>query len=59
MSLAYALEETAHADLWKNRLHALGLGHWLRALKQAVLCNTPGTPTNTLKLARKQCQATA
>ena len=41
--LAYALEETAHVNLWKNRLHALGLatGPWLRDLKQAVLCNAP------------------
>jgi len=41
--LAYALEEQAHVNVWKNRLHQLGLpvGAWLRELKQAVLRNEP------------------
>jgi len=36
---AYALQESAHINIWKNRLDALGLktGPWLRELKQAVL----------------------
>ncbi len=39
--LAYALEEQAHVNVWKNRLQQLGLpvGAWLRELKQAVLRN--------------------
>lgn len=41
--LAYALEERAHVNVWKNRLQELGLpvGAWLRELKQAVLRNEP------------------
>ena len=41
--LAYALEEQAHVNVWKNRLQQLGLpvGAWLRELKQAVLRNEP------------------
>jgi ribonuclease Z len=41
--LAYALEEQAHVNVWKNRLQELGLpvGTWLRDLKQAVLRNEP------------------
>lgn len=37
--LAYALEESAHVNVWKNRLAELGLGTgpWLRELKQAAL----------------------
>lgn len=36
---AYALQEIAHINVWKNRLEALGLktGPWLRELKHAVL----------------------
>jgi len=39
--LAYALEEKAHVNIWKNRLQELGLpvGAWLRELKHAVLRN--------------------
>lgn len=39
--LAYALQERAHVNVWKNRLQELGLpvGAWLRDLKQAVLRN--------------------
>lgn len=37
--LAFALEEDAHANVWKNRLAERGLpvGPWLRELKRAVL----------------------
>jgi ribonuclease Z len=36
--LAFLLEETAHVNVWKNRLAEFGLpiGPWLRALKRAV-----------------------
>lgn len=39
--LAYALEEEAHVNVWKNRIEELGLpvGAWLRDLKRAVLRN--------------------
>jgi len=39
--LAYALQENAHVNIWKNYLQQLGLpvGAWLRELKYAVLCN--------------------
>ncbi len=39
--LAYALEERAHVNVWKNRIQEMGLpvGAWLRELKQAVLRN--------------------
>ncbi|HEY0666410.1 MAG TPA: MBL fold metallo-hydrolase [Gallionella sp.] len=41
--MAYALEERAHVNVWKNRLQETGLpvGAWLRELKQAVLRNEP------------------
>jgi ribonuclease Z len=41
--LAYALQEQAHVNIWKNRLQELGLpvGAWLREIKQAVLRNEP------------------
>lgn len=41
--LAYALQEQAHVNVWKNRLQELGLpvGAWLREMKQAVLRNEP------------------
>jgi ribonuclease Z len=37
--LAFAMEEPAHVNVWKNRLKELGLpvGPWLRELKRAVL----------------------
>ena len=37
--LAFAIEEPAHVNVWKNRLDELGLpvGPWLRELKRAVL----------------------
>lgn len=41
--LAFALEEKAHVNVWKNRLDEMGLptGPWLRGLKQAVLAGLP------------------
>lgn len=38
-SLAFALEEAAHVNVWKNRLAERGLpaGQWLRELKRAVI----------------------
>ena len=41
--LGFAIEESAHVNVWKNRLGELGLpvGPWLRELKRAVLENRP------------------
>lgn len=41
--LAFAIEETAHVNIWKNRLVELGLpvGPWLRDLKRAVIEGRP------------------
>ena len=41
--LAFALEEKAHINIWKNRLDELGLptGAWLRELKQAIMRGDP------------------
>lgn len=41
--LAFAIEEAAHVNVWKNRLAELGLplGPWLRELKRAVIENRP------------------
>ena len=41
--LAFAIEEAAHINVWKNRLAELGLplGPWLRELKRAVIENRP------------------
>jgi hypothetical protein len=35
--LAFALEERAHINVWRNKVEAMGLsiGPWLRAFKQA------------------------
>lgn len=43
-SLAFALTERAHVNVWKDRLTALGLvpGPWLKAVKQAWLGGVPG-----------------
>ena len=42
-SLAFAVAEPMHANVWKSRLDARGLetGHWLQALKRAVLAGAP------------------
>jgi ribonuclease Z len=41
--LGFAIEETAHVNIWKNRFVERGLpiGPWLRELKQAVIENRP------------------
>lgn len=41
--LGYAVEEVAHANVWKNRLAERGLatGPWLQALKAAVMHDAP------------------
>lgn len=41
--LAFALEESVHVNVWKNRLAELGLptGPWLRAVKRAVAAGAP------------------
>jgi ribonuclease Z len=42
--LAFAIEESAHVNVWKSRLAELGLpiGPWLRELKRAVIEGRPG-----------------
>lgn len=42
-SLAFSLEEKLHVNVWKNRLQEMGLGvgPWLRDLKDAVLRGDP------------------
>jgi ribonuclease Z len=41
--LAFALEESVHVNVWKNRLAELGLptGPWLQAVKRAVIAGAP------------------
>jgi ribonuclease Z len=41
--LAFAMEEAAHVNIWKNRVAETGLpvGPWLRELKRAVMENKP------------------
>jgi ribonuclease Z len=41
--LAFALEERAHINVWRNKLEAMGLaiGPWLRAFKEATLRGAP------------------
>lgn len=49
-SLAFSLEEHRHINIWKNRLHALGLpvGPWLGRLKHLVREQAPAsTPVHT------------
>ena len=42
-SVAYAASEPIHVNVWRNRLEERGLapGHWLQALKRAVLEGRP------------------
>jgi ribonuclease Z len=49
-SLAFALEEKLHLNVWKNRLVELGLptGPWLRALKQRVRRGEPDATPITI-----------
>ena len=41
--LAFAIEETAHVNVWKSKLEELALpvGPWLRKLKRAIVENRP------------------
>lgn len=41
--LGYALEQTRHVNVWKNRVEEMGfrVGPWLRELKQAILRDEP------------------
>ena len=41
--LAFAIEEAAHVNIWKNKLFELGLpvGPWLHELKRAIIENRP------------------
>jgi len=43
LCLAFALEETTHVNVWKNRLAEIGLptGHWLHVLKRAARAGAP------------------
>jgi len=45
--LAFALEERAHINVWRNKVEAMGLaiGPWLRAFKEATI---RGAPDDTL-----------
>ncbi|HTV34657.1 MAG TPA: MBL fold metallo-hydrolase [Methylocella sp.] len=45
--LAFALEERAHVNVWRNKVEAMGLsiGPWLRTFKDAIL---RGAPDETL-----------
>jgi ribonuclease Z len=45
--LAFAIEEAAHVNVWKNKLLELGLpvGPWLHDLKRAVIENKPDDHT--------------
>ncbi|MEZ5784954.1 MAG: MBL fold metallo-hydrolase [Xanthobacteraceae bacterium] len=69
--LAFAIEEVAHVNVWKNRLLELGLpvGPWLRVLKRAVLEGRPddhpirvdmalGAPDTVLPLGRLRSAVT-
>lgn len=51
LCLGYALEEKAHANVWKNRLAEFGVepGPWLRDLKHAALS---GAADDTIVVAR-------
>lgn len=42
-ALAFALEERAHINIWRNKLEAMGLavGRWLGAFKEAILHGSP------------------
>ena len=50
-ALAFALEERARINIWRNKVEALGLvvGPWIRAFKEAVLRGAPDeTPINVV-----------
>ena len=45
--LAFAIEEAAHVNVWKNKLSEFGLsvGRWLHELKRAIIENKPDDHT--------------
>jgi ribonuclease Z len=55
--LAFAIQEIAHVNVWKNRLAELGLpvGAWLRELKQAVVENKPDDEPVQIDGVRTMC----
>jgi len=59
--LGFAIEETAHVNVWKNRLNELGLavGPWLRELKRAVVENRPDDHPIEVGLASEPTQKAA
>lgn len=50
LCLGYGVTETAHANVWKNRVKEQGLtpGPWLQELKQAILSGAPDDYAVTL-----------
>jgi ribonuclease Z len=52
--LAFAIEEPAHLNVWKNKLAELDLpvGPWLRELKTAIIENRPGDELIAVRSAR-------
>ncbi|ADE14239.1 ribonuclease Z [Nitrosococcus halophilus Nc 4] len=55
--LGFAVEESQHINIWKNRLQEMGLpvGPWLRDLKQAILTGQPNeTPIRIWKQKNKE-----
>lgn len=56
--LAFAVQEAAHVNVWRNRLEELGMapGPWLREVKRAVLA---GAPDDRLVTARWRSEGAA
>ena len=54
--MAFAIEEAAHVNVWKNKLLELGLpvGPWLHDLKRAVIENMPDD--HTIRIASEERQ---
>lgn len=55
--LAFAIEESAHVNVWKSRLDDLGLpvGSWLRDLKRAVIEQRPDDEPVRIDGAHTRC----
>jgi ribonuclease Z len=41
LALAFALEERAHINIWRNEAMGLLIGPWLRTFKEATLGGAP------------------
>jgi ribonuclease Z len=56
LCLAFAIEEAAHANIWKNKLSELGLpvGPWLHELKRAIIENMPDD--HTIRIASRESE---